>query len=230
MPHPPRPRCRVRATALGGALVLLASTPARADVARDDTDARYAEILAGFEANQGAEALWWNGWTLFYGLAATAQGTVALAATDPGLRVDASVGATKATLAIGGMLLFTPRTAIRATSVLRGMDGSSAFARTRRLAVAEKLLERAAEDAAFGTSWVAHLSVALVNLGGAYVQWVGYRRTAEGWLGLAVGLAAGEAAILSRPTGSGRLWRGYSRVHGWTIAPTAEGVVVIKTF
>jgi hypothetical protein len=228
--RPTQRRPRTRSLAILAALaLLLAGTTVRAEGA-PAADARYAEILATFEANQGREALWWNGWTLFYGVVAGAQGTVALATRDPGLRVDASVGATKATLALGGMLLLTPRTPIRAAAVLRSMDASSDFARTRRLELAEKLLARAANDALFGTSWVAHVAVAIVNLGGAWVQWAGYHRTAQGWIGLAVGLATGEAAILTRPMRTARLWRATSRLQGWTLAPTAGGATLMTTF
>ncbi|MFO0570763.1 MAG: hypothetical protein U0263_34320 [Polyangiaceae bacterium] len=199
----------------------------RASIAHADSDQdRYERSERVLEATSGPSAVWWNGWALGFGVCSVAQGAVALAARDRGLRVDSAVGAASCGLGFAGVLL-EPRTAIGASAELRAMDASNPRARRARRLRAEALVAQVAREQREGRSWVPHVLGGAVNLAGSAVLWLGYQRYLSGWLNLLGGTLVTELQIATRPTaamvGEREL---HSGAYRFWLAPAPDGLTV----
>jgi hypothetical protein len=70
------------------------------------------------------------------------------------------------------------------------------------LAEAEGLLHRDAKGEAFGRSWLFHVGNVVVNVALGLVIAAGFHHWLSGGISSAVGIAVGEAQILTQPTGA----------------------------
>lgn len=211
------------AAAVAAIAIVLASAPARADATdgesapTDDaaTIARIADVQSALDEQAPRARLWWDGFLVGYAGAALAQGGLAFAVHDEGMRVDLAIGAAKSALGAGALLVM-PRTPRWAASALRDADASTPAARRAKLALAEKLLDEAAETERLGHAWLAHAGAIGVNAAGAAVGWFGYDRRATAIGGLAIGVAVAEIQIATMPTAAvdarDRLRQGATRV------------------
>jgi hypothetical protein len=158
-------------------------------------------VVRVLEADDSHTRLWRDGWLLAFGAAAVGQGVVALASSDPRLRVPAIVGGAKSTLGFLSVLVGPASAHPRsAASDVRLLPDRTPDERRAALRAAEARLASAAEEERLRRSWVTLIGGALVNLAGAYVSWIGYKQYATGWIGLGLGLAVSQTQFHTQPT------------------------------
>ena len=157
--------------------------------------------------------LWFWTLTVAYSVTAVAQTTLALTLDDPGLRIDAAVGAAATWLGVGGMLL---------TPVPRVWRAAEDAHRTGNLDAA---ITRAAEAETEARAWYNHLGVAVVAVTSGLVLWIGYDRPLSAALAFGSDLIGGELSIFTFPTRAA-LWRDRP-VARWQLAPSLNGVQIV---
>jgi hypothetical protein len=204
----------------------------------DDTDARTASIVSALADGESAARLWWVGWTVGFAALTVGEGTVALATHDAGVRADAVVGLSGSALGTGTMLFLASRAAFAYRGRLDAIDPSTPEGRRARLVEAEKILDEAADDEAFGRSLIVHLGGDAVVLASSFVLWAGYHRYASGWLNLISGTAVAEAQILTHPTAAITARKAYragtskpsAPALTWTLTPGLGAATLTATF
>lgn len=182
--------------ALGGASLAEAQAP----------DARLARLEQSLREEQEATLRWSRAWVLTFAALTLGQAGAGLWWPDEGLRIDARVGAVKSGLGLlaAWAVPFVPH---GAADELDALPSATPAQRQRKLAVAERLLRRAADDERLRSGWLPRLASAAVNLGGAYYLWLAHDRHVSGWLSLPSGLLVGELQIQTQPTGALRAAR-----------------------
>jgi hypothetical protein len=212
----------VRSTHAAGAIAVLAclgcatwneAGPApRRDFAVDRCDADTAARLRFLEGRLARHARyasrWWNAWNVVYGGGIAVSGTLAGVEDGRGERADHAVGAAKSAIGLTRSLVAPP--VVRdAPALLRAIDPSAPDGCARRLARAEELLERAAEQARRERrAWLPHLSNLALNLVGAVIVAEGFDE-GSGWGSGALGLVVGEIRLWSYPWQAGETRRDY---------------------
>ena len=171
---------------LAAGLVLAWLPPAAHAQPRTEIDERLAFVERELEAGQPDARSWRYGWMAVYG--GFTLGGLAFAALVPdrGLRIDALVSSAKSGLGFFSIAL-RPMRAAHGLDDLEALPAATPEQRALRLHRAEQALRQAAEDEELGSSWLARIAAATVNLAGSYVLWLGYQRYASGWLALPAG-------------------------------------------
>lgn len=202
----PRMADRPRATrplALGLALTM-AATSAHGDppdprITLLERDATHARI-------------WWWGFTLTYAVVASAETVLALTLEDPGLRIDAAVGAGSAWLGVGGMII-SP-----IPNVWRANEAS------RTTASFDASFARAVKAETDGRAWYNHAACAAVALAAGAILWIGYDRPGSAIFNFASNLVVGEVNLFTQP---GRAMRYRDRPLALRVAPMLNGVQLV---
>jgi hypothetical protein len=117
---------------------------------------------------------------------------------DAGERADQIVSAVKSGIGLG-QNLWMPPPARDGADALRGMPADSAAACAERLARAEDVLRRNAEESReqrFG--WIPHAGNLALNAAGALIVTQGFDEK-SGWASAALGLVVGEITIWTYP-------------------------------
>lgn len=241
----------MRIPIIGLSLALAATHAAPALAAPQDEaaiDARLAFLEAILAREESKMHTWRESWVSAFSAVTLLQLGLGSATADPAVRGTAFVGGTKSLLAAASILVI-PSTAIKASSTLQRLGARTPQERRARLHAAEQLLEASAREARFRRSWLPLVAGAFLNLGGATVMWVGYHRPGAGWFGLGSGVVVGQLFYQTQPHGAIAAWDAYTRaveqgrlpptmaslaarepsIH-WSIAPSAEGVVVQGSF
>jgi hypothetical protein len=203
--------------------LVLRGPPAAAlpkDAALSDAEVarRIAFIEGRFARGDAAANRWWNAW--FYGFTAltVAQGVLAIATTDPGLRTDSAVGAASSSLGVMPLGL-SPLPARFAVGALRALPDATPAERRRKLARAEELLRESAEAEALGRSWLNHALGGGVSVGVGLVLGFVYKRPGSAVLNTVSGIALSELQIFTQPTAAIDDQRAYERWIGMRRAP-----------
>lgn len=216
--------------------------PRHAPSTLSDTEvrARIAYLEGVLVREAPAARLWHRGWFWGYAGLTVGEGAVALAARpNSGLRLSAAVGSAKSALGFFAVV-FAPSAASTADAKLRAAPERTAAERRAKLRLAERLLKKSAEQQRFGHSWFPQVGAAIVNLAGAYVLWLGYRRFSAGWISLASGMAVSELQYFTQPTQAIDAWSAYRagrfteprvapRV-SFTVLPFARGLCLNGVF
>lgn len=175
--------------------------PESFDSCSEDTAARLRFIEQRLDEGRTYAQYWWLGWLGFYGLGTAITSAQAATENDAGKRADHIVGAVKA---LGG----TIRGAIVRPTAKHGADAMVAIPATsqdnclQRLATGEDLLRKVAKEAQSRYSWSRHFFNIGVNVGAGLIVAEGFDQPSDGWTSAVIGVAVGEAMILSSP------WRG----------------------
>ena len=195
------------------AIVLsLALTSAPLVARADPPDPRVALL----DRDAAHARLWFWSFTTAYSVSAVAQTTMALALDDPGLRIDAAVGAGASWLAVGGMVISPiPRVWRAAADVHAGGDLNALFT-------------RAADAERNARAWYNHLACGAVAVTSGLVLWLGFDRPVSAALSFTSNLLVGELNLLTIPTRSAR-WTAPTTVR-WHVAPALNGVQVVGVF
>jgi hypothetical protein len=141
---------------------------------------------------------WWAVWNGVYGAGIVVSGSLAAIEDGRGQRASRAVDVAKSGIGLTQNLL-DPPLAKDALRELRNVDPETPGGCQRRLADAEGLLLRAAEQARRERdSWLPHLSNLALNLVGAAIVAEGYHE-GGGWSAGALGVVVGEIRIWTYP-------------------------------
>ena len=153
---------------------------------------------------------WWAVWNGVHGGGIVVSGSLAAIEDGRGERADHVVGAVQAGIGLAQNLL-EPPLAKDALRELQSVDPAAPGGCERRLAQAEGLLQRAAEQARRERrSWWPHLSNLALNLVGALIVAEGFDE-GSGWGSGALGLVVGEVQIWTFPARSEKILEEYRR-------------------
>ncbi len=156
--------------------------------------------------------IWFWGFTSAYAIAAVAETTLALALEDPGLRIDAAVGAGCAALAVAGMVI---------TPVPRVWRAAADARRTGNIDAA---MVAAADAENSARAWYNHVLVGVVSVASGLILWVGYDRPVSAAITFAQDVIVGEANLLLIPT---RAARHRNSAIAWSLAPSLNGAALV---
>ena len=217
---------------------LLAPRPAAADAACDPgTRARLAFIEGRLEARRGYANVWWLGWTAVYGAGVAVEGVRAGLENERGRRADFIVGAVKAAIGTSRLLSFPP-TARAGGAPLHAREAGSRAQCLERLAAAEARLRQAARESHRRWAWQPHAINVGLNMAGALVVAEGFDES-RGWTSAGIGIAVGEAMILSHPWSADDDLADYEARFGdrpprerarWRLEPWGPGVRLALAF
>jgi hypothetical protein len=140
--------------------------------------------------------LWSWSWGTTYVAASGAQGTAAALVRDGDARVDLTVGALSA--AFGALTLYglPLRVTLPLRDRLRGWTGPD---RCRLLVEAEATLGDVADRQRLASSWIPHVGNVLFNIGIGLILGWGYGHWKAAALSAGIGIAVGEANVLTQP-------------------------------
>ncbi len=168
--------------------------------------------LALLERDATHARIWFWGFTAAYAVATVAETTLALALEDPGLRIDAAVGAGCAALAVAGMVI---------TPVPRVWRAAADARRTGNIDAA---MVAAADAENSGRAWYNHVLVGVVSVASGLILWVGYDRPVSAAITFAQDVIVGEANLLLIPT---RAARHRNSAVAWSLAPSLHGASIV---
>ena len=182
---------------------------------------------------------WWRGWTGFYGIGTVVESVQAGIEDDRGKRADYTVSAVKAGFGFG-RLLFYPITAKEGADPMRAVDPVDESACRERLRIGEELLRTNAHDSESRWSWRRHAANVGINVIGGVIVAEGFDES-RGWRSMGIGIAVGEAFILSIPWKADDDLAEYQQRFGsdgvpavkpvsWSIAPSLGGLQLQMTF
>jgi len=218
------------------------STPEPSDA---DLDARLAWLDRVLDREGFATRVWRGTWIGFYSGGTALETLLAVLNNTPaklGARIDSGVNVAKAALGLG-FTLFSPADAGPRADNLRAMPTSTRAQRLAKLRYAEASLQAIASEERSRRGWFGLIGGALVNAGGAWVDWAAIKGNGTlGWITLTSGLAVAQIQFHTQPTGAIRAWDAYRRagagaslgdppaVLRWSIGPTAGGAALRATF
>lgn len=222
---------RIAALLIAAALVPGVARADESDEKAAASDAkRIAFLREALARDASASRTWLLVWAGTYTLTTAGEAIVSVTASDPGLRGDARVDAVKS--AIGWLSVFAlPPPSLRTPAFLPPNptpDQRAAF-----IAAEEKRLDDAADWERFGRSWLAHVGVAAVNLGGGAYLWLHDDRAVSALVTTLVGIGVGELQIWTTPTHAIGAQRAYRELRA-SVAPqvgkSGGGVAVTLGF
>lgn len=199
-----------------------------AELTDDEVSERLLFIDQELHSARGPTRAWFTTWIVLLGGATVLQTTGAFLLPKKDLRIDAAIGATGTAVAMLPLTLL-PRRALTAADQF-DTDRGAPNARAR-LCAAEKLLEGAAEDAAGGASWLAHVTGDAAAIAFGLVQWLAFKHPLPGAMTAVGGSAGNEILVLSQPTRVVNAWQIYREVYrketevahlkwDWAVTPT----------
>lgn len=204
------------------AIALAAAVPAEPSI-----DERIEFIESHLGDSESALQWWYWGWVAGYSALTVGQAIPGFLAdeiesdadTADALRASMLVGAS--TAAIGAILVgVSYPTGIGAPAVLAQMPEETEEQRAKKLAVAESLLEKSAEEEAFGSGWIAHAGNVAINLAAGMILWLGFDQLEDGLITFGTGWALGMVQILTQPTRAIDDWAEYR--HRFDGGPSPE--------
>jgi hypothetical protein len=212
-------------------------TPAAASC-EPETAARLSFLEERLEARRRYADIWWKSWGTVYGFGLVVEGTRAGFENDRGERANQVVGAVKSSIGLARTFLSPPHAKDGADELL-ALPATSEDCATR-LARAEEMLSRNAEEADSRYSWTRHLANLGLNLAGAVIVAEAFDEP-RGWASGALGFAVGEVHLWSHPWQARQDWEEYQRSFPrngssrapsttWRVLPSASGVRVVVEF
>jgi hypothetical protein len=189
------------ALVLAGAVAPVVRAAEATDLSRCET--RTAERLRfieeRLEQRRPYATWWWRGWTGAYGIGTVLQSVRAGIEDDSDARkADLTVGAVKALIGTTRLLFDRPNARLGAEPMQAIVPSGEAACR-ERLAVGEELLRKNAKQSDSRWDWKRHAGNVALNSAGAAIVAYGFGDELRGWRSAGVGIAVGEAMILSYP-------------------------------
>ena len=199
------------AGALAGALLACAAAApaAHAQAAAtsicDPRDQRAAELprRAPRGRREHRADWWWGGWLGFYATGTVVQ-SVRAGLEEQGKRADYIVSAVKALFGTGRLLYARPNARLGAEPMLAVPLEAPADC-SARLGIGEETLRKNAHESDSRWSWKRHLFNVGINVIGGVIVAEGFGAEQRGWTSAGIGIAVGEAMILSTRLGLGDL-------------------------
>ena len=219
-----------------GAIFLMPLTGPAGAQAADADDDRLGYIQRALEAEQPEARRWWWGWVTTFSVSTVALATASLLVDDEGIKRSGQVGAGSSAVGLVATLL-VPCPARYAADAVRSMPEGSPSEREAKLRRAERLLEYAARQEAFGESIWAHVGSLLVSGTAGAVLYFAYDQPEAAARNLGVGVLVGQLRIHTLPDRLPDVHRGYPGGQGsrvararWGFLPTPGGVMVGGVF
>lgn len=170
---------------------------ARAQSACDaQTAARIDFLESRLDAGRTRAAWWYYGWLSFFAVGVGVQGT--RAAVTGGHDADLLSGAIKAAIGVTELAL-RPLPGRRGAAESRAIPEDSQQNCTLRLDIAERTLERAAEQGHTRTSWLQHLSSLAINLTASVLVDTVWDDERRAWESFAISEAVSEVHLWTHP-------------------------------
>ncbi len=187
-------------------VLFVATWPGAQVVADEIYDEKLAFIEGRLDASRDAVEFWQNGWTTVYGAATVAYTAMALDADNDDDRALNTIGALRAATATG-LLMLRPHPGARGADPVRAIPGTSP---KDRLAIAEATLRDSARRTASKRRPARHLRNIVVNLAFGGLVWA-FGDSGDVLPFTLMGIAGGEAVLLSLPEHPRRDLRDYER-------------------
>lgn len=174
----------------------------------EGTRSRLQWLVERLESRELYADIWWKGWTGFYAIGVVYQSTKAAvgefgeANDDGGKQADSIVGAVKAVIGVTRLYFVRPTARLGADPLQVAVIPDEAACQAR-VAQGEELLRKAADESQKRWDWKPHAFNVALNLAGALIVTQAFEER-TGWTSMGVGIAVGEAMILSHP------WKGKS--------------------
>ena len=165
---------------------------------------------------------WWYGWLGGYSAATIGQGAVFFISNEKATKQDMALGA--ATTFLGAALqLLTPISVDNDLKNIKQLPDSSNSDELNKLAVAEKLFEKAAKAEKTGRSWQIHALNTTVNLGSGLITWLVFKRSVWDGLGnFVLNSVVTEAQIWTQPTRAIKDYEEYCQKYNSDKSPLAN--------
>lgn len=234
-----------RALLAGSLFFLFAAGPAHANdepamaldvsACSEGTRARLEWLVERLESRELYADIWWKGWLGVYSTGVVLQSARAAIKEDSGKRADLVVSAVKAAIGVT-RLIFSRPTARLGADPLQVAALPDERACLERVAQGEELLDKAAKESQRRWNWKPHAANVALNLVGAVIVTQAFNG-GKGWESMGVGIAVGEAMILSHP------WKGKSDLEeyqatfspsvpqtSWSIQPYHAGLLLNVRF
>ena len=176
----------------------------------EGTRARLEWMVERMESRELYADIWWKGWTGFYATGVVFQSTRAALEDDGGEQADQIVGAVKAVFGVTRLYFTRPTARLGADPLLVDAPASEETC-VARVEQGEELLREAAHQSDARWSWKPHTFNVALNLAGALIVTQAFDES-KGWTSMAIGIAVGEAMILSHP------WKGRSDLEEYQAA------------
>ena len=216
-----RARRTPRRTLLAGLLLFtFAAGAARADdqdpnlldvsACSEGTRARLEWLVERLDSRELYADIWWKGWLGFYSIGLVYQSVQASIDDDDGKQADAIVGAIKAAVGVTRLYFVRPTARLGADPLVVATPPNDE-ACVERVKEGEELLRKAADESQKRWDWKPHAGNVALNLVGALVATQAFGAH-KGWTSMGVGIAVGEAMILSHP------WKGKSDLEEYQAA------------
>ncbi|MBI5506952.1 MAG: hypothetical protein HY899_19365 [Deltaproteobacteria bacterium] len=209
-------------TAVLAVMLALSSTPSvNAQTACDsETNARLTFLEARLDEGRRHASWWWNGWLAVFSVGAVVQGTKAALSRFDGHDGDLLVSTGKSLLGVTDLRRH-PLIATDGADAVRAIPTDSPGNCARRLALAERTLARAAEEAETRDSWTRHLGSLAFNLGTAALVAGVWDDGDAAWQSFELSQPLSEGHILSQPWRASDDWHGYRTKFDGAPAPAA---------
>jgi hypothetical protein len=192
-----RNRIRIGRVIAALVLTLIANRVEAQEATSDDVEQRLHFIENRLQAEAVQARAWEGGWAIV-DVAGFGYGLYQIgSANSHPARVDGLIGASKSVIGVVGVAL-GPLHASQGAHPLDTLSEATLEEQEKKLAMAEKLLLRNAEEADIRFSWKPHVISLALNIVGGVIVWASgdFRRGAES---AAIGSAVGELTILTRP-------------------------------
>lgn len=161
-----------------------------------DPELRLRFVAAQLEREVNRMHAWSWSWGTTYAVATVTQATVLPFVADRGVRVDLGVGAVSAGIGSLALFLLPLRITLPAEHALAETSDSD---RCRVLAQLEEALAGGALVERLTKSWISHAGNVALNVAIMLVLGLGYGRWQSAGISAGVGIAVGEANLLTQP-------------------------------
>jgi len=189
-----------------------------------NTEARLEFIETRLDEGQKHEQWWWRSWLAVYSIGFVYK-TVEGATTSDGSNAAADYfTAGKSALGILDLTL-RPHVGRHGAAPMRAIPKTTAQYCAERLALAEKSMSQASEQANMRWSWKRHLSSLVLNLGVAVAISEGWDDEGTAWRDFGVSETSAELSIWTHPTRAYHDWEDYRAKFDGTPAAIAPSTL-----
>jgi cytochrome c biogenesis protein CcdA len=190
------------------------------------SDAEVSERLHFIESHLEAGApmaqLWFGGWTAVYSGLTVGQAILFATTHNRENQINYVVGGIGALVGVLSMVVI-PMPAAFAACHLRGLPETTPEERVRKLEVAERWLNRAADGEAFGQSWLVQAGGFVFTIAEGLVLALGYHYLGDGARTTFIGIAVAQTQVTTQPMRATTDRDAYLRQFGLG-APPAPGL------
>jgi len=220
---------------------LLVPSSALASACDAGTQARLDFLETRLDEGQRNANWWWKGWLGVFMIGAVVQGANAGLENDGGQKADYLFSVGKSLLGVAD-LTFRPLVAKDGAEAMRLIAMDSEASCARRLALAERTMRKAAEQADSRLSWTRHLSGLALNLGVAVLVAEVWDEESTAWTSFGISQTFTEAHIWTQPWRATHDWSAYrTQFDGevtvaqppaprWQLVAGARGLGFARTF